>query len=97
MVPSGAAGRNIIDKNSRLLNLWTNDAPLKNIVLKAIHVMYKNWVKDKMQKTIWKHKKEDWDYGKKGTSPSVWTKVKSCKRNGHQETLKWIKKNICIN
>ena len=52
MVPSGAAGRNIIDKNSRLLNLWTNDTPLKNIVLKAIHVMYKNWVKDKMQKTI---------------------------------------------
>ena len=41
MVPTGgaAAGKKFIDEISRLLNLWTNNTPLKNIALKAIHVM----------------------------------------------------------
>ena len=39
MVPTGAAGKKFIDEISRVLNLWTNNMPLKNIVLKAIHVM----------------------------------------------------------
>ena len=39
MVPTGTAGKKFIGEISRLLNLWTNIAPLKNIALKAIHVM----------------------------------------------------------
>ena len=39
MVPTGAAGKKFIGEISRLLNIWTNIAPLKNIALKAIHVM----------------------------------------------------------
>ena len=39
MVPTGAAGKKIIHQISRLLNLWTNDTSLKNIALKAIHIM----------------------------------------------------------
>ena len=39
MVPTGAARKKITDEISRLLNLWTNDTPLKNKALKAIHVM----------------------------------------------------------
>ena len=39
MVPTRAAGKKFIDDISRLLNLWTNDTPLKNIALKAIHVV----------------------------------------------------------
>ena len=40
MVPTGAAGKRLIGEISRLLNLWTNNTPLKNIALKAIHVMH---------------------------------------------------------
>ena len=36
---TGAAGKKFIDEISRLVNLWTNDTPLQNIALKAIHVM----------------------------------------------------------
>ena len=39
MVPTGATGKKFIDEISRLLNLWTNNTPLKNIALKAIHFM----------------------------------------------------------
>ena len=39
IVPTGAAGKKFIDEISRLLNLWTNNKSLKNIALKAIHVM----------------------------------------------------------
>ena len=39
MVPTGAACKKIIDEISRLLNIWTNDTPLKTVALKAIHVM----------------------------------------------------------
>ena len=39
MMPTRAAGKKLIDEISRLLNLWTNDTPLKNIALKGIHVM----------------------------------------------------------
>ena len=39
MVPTGAARKKVIDGISRLLNLWTNGTPLKNIALTAIHVM----------------------------------------------------------
>ena len=39
MLPTGAAGKKCIDETSRLLDQWTNNTPLKNIALKAIHVM----------------------------------------------------------
>ena len=39
MVITEAAGKKFIDEIFRFLNLWTNDAPLNNITLKAIHVM----------------------------------------------------------
>ena len=39
MVPIGTAGKKFIDEISRLLNLQTDNTPLKNIALKAIHVM----------------------------------------------------------
>ena len=39
MVPIGAAGKKFIDEISRLLSLQTDNTPLKNIALKAIHVM----------------------------------------------------------
>ena len=38
MVPTGAAGKNMFHEISRLLNLLTRNTPLKNIVLKAVHV-----------------------------------------------------------
>ena len=34
----GAAGKNYNDV-ARLLKLWINDTPLRNIALKAVHVM----------------------------------------------------------
>ena len=39
MVPNAAAGKKFIDEIFTLLNLWTNNTPLKNTALKAIHVM----------------------------------------------------------
>ena len=39
MVPIWAAGKKFIDEISRLLSLQTDNTPLKNIALKAIHVM----------------------------------------------------------
>ena len=55
MEPTGAAGKKFIDGISRLLNLWTNETPLKNIALKAIHVMLapllQNQIKSRRQKT----------------------------------------------
>ena len=39
VVPTGAAGKKFIDEISTLLNLWTNNTLIKNIALKAIHVM----------------------------------------------------------
>ena len=39
MRPNGAAGKQFVDEISKLLNIWTNDTPLKNIALKAIHLM----------------------------------------------------------
>ena len=38
MVSTGAAGKNMFHEISRLLNLSTRNTPLKNIVLKAVHV-----------------------------------------------------------
>ena len=39
MVPTGATGKKFIDEISRLLNLWSNNTPHKNIALEAVHVM----------------------------------------------------------
>ena len=39
MMSSGAAGKNFIDKVTRLLKLLIQESPLKSIALKAIHVM----------------------------------------------------------
>ena len=39
MVPTRAAGKTFIDEISRLLILWTNDTRLRNMALKAVHVM----------------------------------------------------------
>ena len=39
MEPNGAVGKQFMDEISKLLNIWTNGTPLKNIALKAIHLM----------------------------------------------------------
>ena len=39
ILPTGAAGEKFISEITRPLNLLTNDTPLKNIVLKTIHIM----------------------------------------------------------
>ena len=39
MLPSGAAGKNYIEKVTRLMKLWINDTPLRKIALKAVHVI----------------------------------------------------------
>ena len=39
MLPTKAAGKKFIDDISRLLNLWRSKMPLKNVALKAVHVM----------------------------------------------------------
>ena len=39
MVPSKGDGKKFIKEVARLINLWTNDSPLKSIALKVIHVM----------------------------------------------------------
>ena len=39
MLPNGAAGNRFVKKNTRLMKLWIQDAPLKSISLKAVLVM----------------------------------------------------------
>ena len=39
MVTSGGDGKNFIKEITRLINLWTDDSPLENIALIAIHVI----------------------------------------------------------
>ena len=39
MVPSGRGGKKFIKETTSLINLWIEDLPLKNVTLKAIHVM----------------------------------------------------------
>ena len=38
-LPNGAAGKNFIRELTRLLTAWHEDSPLKNVAMKAIHVM----------------------------------------------------------
>jgi len=39
MLPNGGAGRNYIREMARLLNSWNEESPLKDIAMKAIHIM----------------------------------------------------------
>ena len=39
MLPSGAAGKNYTEEVTRLIKLWINDTPLKEIVLKAVNII----------------------------------------------------------
>ena len=39
MLPNGGAGKNYIREMTRLLNSWNEDSPLKDIAMKAIHIM----------------------------------------------------------
>ena len=39
MLPTGSAGKKYICEITRLINAWVNDTPMKNISLKAVHVM----------------------------------------------------------
>ena len=39
LLPTGAAGKKFIAELTRLMYAWVNDTPMKNIALKAIHVM----------------------------------------------------------
>ena len=39
MVPSGGGGKKFIKEITRLINLWTDDSPLENIAVIAIHVI----------------------------------------------------------
>ena len=36
---SGAAGKNYIEEVAHLMKLWINDTPLREIALKAVHVI----------------------------------------------------------
>ena len=72
MVPTGAAGKKVIDETSRLLHQWTNNTPLKNIALKAIHVMpalllQKPSKTSKAKDHLREHQKDESDYGKRET------------------------------
>ena len=39
MVPSGGGGKRFIKEITRLIYLWTEDSPLENIAIKAIHAI----------------------------------------------------------
>ena len=39
LLPTGAAGKKFITEMTRLMYTWINDNPMKNIALKAVHVM----------------------------------------------------------
>ena len=39
MLPSGAVGKNNIKEVTRLMKLWINDTPLREIALKAVYVI----------------------------------------------------------
>ena len=39
LLPIGAAGKRFINKMTRMINAWVYDTPIKNIALKALHVM----------------------------------------------------------
>ena len=39
MLPSGAAEKNYIEEVTRLMKVWINDTPLREIALKAVHIM----------------------------------------------------------
>ena len=70
MVPSGGGDKKFIKEITRLINLWTNDSPLENIALKAIHVIpalllqkpNKNW-KAKDHVAALERKLELWENG----------------------------------
>ena len=38
-LPKGAAGKSFINEMTRMINAWVHDTPIKNIALKALHVM----------------------------------------------------------
>ena len=97
MVPTGAAGKRLIGEISRLLNLWTNNTPLKNIALKAIHVMHAPLLQkpSKTQKTKdhlkgLKRRLILWEEGIEHNriSSNLLKKVKPCKTDCHQQTIK---------
>ena len=39
LLPTGKFGKSYIDENTRLMNAWVEDSPLKNIAFKAIMIM----------------------------------------------------------
>ena len=39
MLPNGSSGKNYIREITRLMNQWVEGSPMKNISLKAIHIM----------------------------------------------------------
>ena len=39
MLPNGTSGKNFIREITRLLRAWNDNTPLKEIAMKAIHVM----------------------------------------------------------
>ena len=39
MLPNGATGKEFIRETTRLLNSWTEYSPLKDCVMKMIHIM----------------------------------------------------------
>ena len=39
LLPTGAAGKKSINEITRIMYLWINDTPMKDIAFKAIHVM----------------------------------------------------------
>ena len=39
LLPKGAAGKSFINEMTRMINAWVHDTPIKNIALKALHIM----------------------------------------------------------
>ena len=39
LLPIGAAGKRFVNEMTRMINAWVFDTPIKNIALKAMHVM----------------------------------------------------------
>ena len=39
LLPTGKAGKQFIDEITRLINIWTDESPMKNVAIKAIMIM----------------------------------------------------------
>ena len=50
--PTEAVGKSFINEMTRMINAWVYDTPIKDIALKALHVMPALLLKKKQAKTL---------------------------------------------